>query len=38
MYFVTARQKIRAALREDGVSQEMDNLVAELLDAGAIKE
>jgi hypothetical protein len=31
MYFVRARQKIRAALREDGVAQKIDNLVAELL-------
>jgi hypothetical protein len=38
MYFVTARQKIRAALHEDGIAQEMDKLVVELLDAGAVKK
>jgi SAM-dependent methyltransferase len=31
MYFVTARQKIRAALRKDGIAKEIDKLVAELL-------
>lgn len=31
MHFVRARQKIRAALREDGVAQKMDKLVLELL-------
>ncbi len=35
IHFVTARQKIRAALREDGVSQKIDKLVAELLSPGA---
>ena len=38
MHFVSARQRIRTALREDGVAQEMDKLVAELLDVGTIKE
>ena len=31
MHFVKARQKIRAALREDGVAEKIDKLVAELL-------
>ena len=31
MYFVTARGRIREALREDGVAAEIDGLVAELL-------
>jgi len=31
MHFVKARQKIRAALREDGVAEKIDQLVAELL-------
>ncbi|MDD5702126.1 MAG: N-6 DNA methylase [Dehalococcoidales bacterium] len=36
MYFITARQKIRAALQEDGVSQTIDKLVSELLGPIAI--
>jgi hypothetical protein len=31
MHFVKARQTIRAALREDGVAEKIDKLVAELL-------
>lgn len=31
MHFIKARQRIRAALHEDGVSQKIDKLVAELL-------
>lgn len=31
MHFIRARQKIRAALREDGVAQKIDKLVAQLL-------
>ncbi|HLF07737.1 MAG TPA: N-6 DNA methylase [Dehalococcoidia bacterium] len=34
MHFVTARRRIRAALREDGVAQRIDALVAELLGDG----
>jgi len=33
MHFITARQKIRAALHEDGIAQKIDKLVAELLKA-----
>lgn len=33
MHFVRVRQKIRAALREDGIAQKIDGLVAELLGA-----
>jgi len=33
IYFVTARQKIRAALHKDGIAQKIDRLVAELLTA-----
>ncbi|MBI2907102.1 MAG: N-6 DNA methylase [Chloroflexi bacterium] len=32
MHFVTARQKIREALQEDGIAAEIDKLVAQLLD------
>ncbi|MBM2832441.1 MAG: hypothetical protein HW414_1493 [Dehalococcoidia bacterium] len=35
IHFVKARQRIRAALREDGVAEKMDKLVAELLKAHA---
>ncbi|MFC1977383.1 Eco57I restriction-modification methylase domain-containing protein [Chloroflexota bacterium] len=35
-YFSTARKKIRAALDEDGISQKIDKLVAELLEGNAI--
>ncbi len=31
VYFVTARRKIRKALREDGVAEEIEGLVGELL-------
>ncbi|MBI2849888.1 MAG: N-6 DNA methylase [Chloroflexi bacterium] len=33
MHFITARKKIRAALIEDGISQKIDKLVAELLES-----
>ena len=36
MHFITARKRIRAALDEDGISQKIDKLVAELLEGNAI--
>ena len=36
MHFITARKKIRAALDEDGITQKIDKLVAELLEGNAI--
>jgi hypothetical protein len=37
MHFVKARQNIRGALREDGVVQKIDKLVAELLENKAAR-
>ena len=34
-YFVTARKRIRAALQEDGIAQEIEELVTRLLDSHA---
>ena len=36
MHFVKARQTIREALREDGIAQKIDDLVAELLEGNTI--
>lgn len=36
MHFVRARQKIRAALKEDGIAQKIDKLVTELLGVSPI--
>ena len=33
MHFVTARKHIRAALQDNGIAQEIENLVARLLNA-----
>jgi hypothetical protein len=35
-HFITARKRIRAALDEDGITQKMDKLVAELLEGNTI--